>query len=185
MGRAMTKRPILSKGVSTMDTPSSGPDALPAWSLLLAEARIGAELKAAQERGEVATQERKASTVRASDGAPASHADLGIPRQRASEMKKLAAARVLGPAHAARLADMGPLWHRGEIEPHAPRLWGLEGQGSAGQASARITARSVRAADTSAPATLPAFQPGRARPSGKPGPKPRAARVVRSGGAPG
>ncbi len=38
----------------------------------------------------MATQERKSGTVRASDGVRASHAELGIPRQRAAEMKKLA-----------------------------------------------------------------------------------------------
>lgn len=56
------------------------------------EARIGAELKAAQERGEVATRERgRPVNVRASDTfAPLTLPDLGITRQRASEMKKLA-----------------------------------------------------------------------------------------------
>jgi hypothetical protein len=61
--------------------------------VLLAEARIGAELKAAQQRGEVATQEAgRPVSVRASDTSPATLPDLGIPRQRASEMKKLAEA---------------------------------------------------------------------------------------------
>jgi hypothetical protein len=60
--------------------------------VLLAEARIGAELKAAQERGEVATQERKASTVSAGNGAPASHAEIGITRKQAMNAKRLAAA---------------------------------------------------------------------------------------------
>jgi hypothetical protein len=56
----------------------------------LAEARIGAELKAAQERGEVAERGDRAN-VRSADISPkATLPDLGIPRQRASEMKKLA-----------------------------------------------------------------------------------------------
>lgn len=57
-----------------------------------AEARIGAELKVAQERGEVATQERKASTVPAGNGAPASHAEIGLTRKQAMEAKRLASA---------------------------------------------------------------------------------------------
>ncbi|MCC6718235.1 MAG: hypothetical protein IT555_10150 [Acetobacteraceae bacterium] len=52
--------------------------------------RTDAELTAAQARGEIATQERKISSVRAADGASTSHADLGIPRQRAADMKSLA-----------------------------------------------------------------------------------------------
>ncbi|WP_291295850.1 hypothetical protein [Elioraea sp.] len=60
--------------------------------VLLAEARIGAELKAAQERGEVATQQAgRPVSVRAADTSPATLPDIGIPRQRAAEMKKLAA----------------------------------------------------------------------------------------------
>jgi len=63
--------------------------------VLLAEARIGAELKAAQERGEVArpdgsTHHRpKVPALRAPSAATLP--DLGIPRQRATEMKRLAA----------------------------------------------------------------------------------------------
>jgi hypothetical protein len=57
--------------------------------VLLAEAKIGAELKAAQERGEVA--ERGANQhVRTADILPATTSQLGIPRQRAAEMKRLA-----------------------------------------------------------------------------------------------
>jgi hypothetical protein len=56
------------------------------------EARIGAELKAAQERGEVARRSPgNPQIVRAADDLPANHVDIGIPRQRAAEMKKLAA----------------------------------------------------------------------------------------------
>lgn len=64
--------------------------------VLLAEARIGAELKAAQERGEVAQRggdrgnQHTGGKVRNSDNATLS--DIGIPRQRAAEMKKLAEA---------------------------------------------------------------------------------------------
>lgn len=61
--------------------------------VLLAEAKIGAELKAAQERGEVARAGGdRQSNVRAADNGSASLPELGIPRQRAAEMKKLAAA---------------------------------------------------------------------------------------------
>jgi len=52
--------------------------------VLLAEARIGAELQAAQERGEVAPNGGDRSSVRSSDTAPATLSDLGIPRQRAA-----------------------------------------------------------------------------------------------------
>lgn len=59
--------------------------------VLLAEARIGAEIKAAQARGEVATAGGDRQTnVRNLDNAPATLPDLGIPRQRAAEMKALA-----------------------------------------------------------------------------------------------
>lgn len=60
--------------------------------VLLAEARIGAELKAAQERGEVGSQGRRSDIVRASDEVKPTIPEIGIPRQRASEMKKLAEA---------------------------------------------------------------------------------------------
>lgn len=62
--------------------------------VLLAEARIGAELKAAQERGEVerAGGDRRSTNVRGSDNGPAKLPEIGIPRQRAAEMKKLAEA---------------------------------------------------------------------------------------------
>lgn len=63
------------------------------YVVLLAEARVGAELQAAQRRGEV---ERaggdRLSNVRGSDNAPVSLPEIGIPRQRAAEMKQLAAA---------------------------------------------------------------------------------------------
>ena len=58
---------------------------------LLAEARIGAELTAAQERGEVAAQGAN-QHVRGPDIQAATLPELGIPRQRASEFKKLAKA---------------------------------------------------------------------------------------------
>jgi hypothetical protein len=63
--------------------------------VLLAEHRIGAELKAAQERGEVATRTdnlKQGSEVRGADIGKATLSDLGIPRQRAAEYKQLAAA---------------------------------------------------------------------------------------------
>ena len=46
-----------------------------------------------------------------------------------------ARAGMLDPAHAARLATLGPLWHRHEIEARAAQLWGLEGQAALGQAA--------------------------------------------------
>lgn len=62
--------------------------------MLLAEARIGAELKAAQERGEIARKHDNQHTVdvQTSDNPKATLSDLNIPRQRAKEMKDLAAA---------------------------------------------------------------------------------------------
>ncbi|MEO3472502.1 hypothetical protein AAFN86_11590 [Roseomonas sp. CAU 1739] len=64
---------------------------------VLAEVRIGAELKAAQERGEVATQADHGAgiqaSVRTADTRPATLPEIGIPRQRAAEMKKLAEVR--------------------------------------------------------------------------------------------
>ena len=64
---------------------------------VLAEARIGAELKAAQERGEVAradgaVNQHRREGVQGADTQPATLPEIGIPRQRASEMKKLAEA---------------------------------------------------------------------------------------------
>lgn len=59
--------------------------------VMLAEARIGAELKAAQERGEVAKAGDNPN-VRASDNQKAALPQLGISRQRASEMKRMAEA---------------------------------------------------------------------------------------------
>jgi hypothetical protein len=58
---------------------------------MLAEARIGVELKAGQERGEVAARGAN-QHVRASDTQTATLPDIGIARQRASEMRKLAEA---------------------------------------------------------------------------------------------
>ncbi len=58
---------------------------------MLADARIGAELKAEQERGDVATQARHPGSVRGAVTAPVKAEQIGTPRQRASEMKKLAA----------------------------------------------------------------------------------------------
>jgi hypothetical protein len=56
----------------------------------LAEARIGAELKAAQERGEVARHGGDRSKVQGPDLGPPTLSDLGVPKQRASEYRKLA-----------------------------------------------------------------------------------------------
>ncbi|WP_191085662.1 hypothetical protein [Roseococcus microcysteis] len=107
----------------------------PAWPLLLDEAGAARFLSMSQR-----------------DFRAALAAGLVPAGRRPSDM---AAAGLLDPAHAARLATLGPLWHRGEIEAHAARLWGLEGQGSVGQATARITALDA----------LHAFQPPRTRPA--------------------
>ncbi|PZP42406.1 MAG: hypothetical protein DI601_18325 [Azospirillum brasilense] len=58
--------------------------------VFLADARVGAELRKAQDAGQLATQERHPNSVRASDTAPTTLPEIGIPRQRASEMKRLA-----------------------------------------------------------------------------------------------
>lgn len=58
--------------------------------MFLADARVGAELRKAQDAGQLATQERHPNSVRASDTAPTTLPEIGIPRQRASEMKRLA-----------------------------------------------------------------------------------------------
>ena len=84
--------------------------------VLLAEARIGAELKAAQERGEVATRDdnlRRGAEVRSSDIGKATLPEIGIPRQRAAEMKKLAEVRIgqqhhTQPGKAASTASADP-----------------------------------------------------------------------------
>ncbi|NKE47026.1 hypothetical protein HB662_19760 [Roseomonas frigidaquae] len=63
--------------------------------VLLAEARIGAELTAAQARGAVATQAEHGRGVQASaraSGTCATLAEIGIPSRRVSEMNKLAQA---------------------------------------------------------------------------------------------
>lgn len=84
--------------------------------VLLAEARIGAELQAAQARGEVATKDHGGANipngVRAADTVPATLPDLGIPRQRAADMKALAAkgettirAQVKAASDAGRIAS--------------------------------------------------------------------------------
>lgn len=74
--------------------------------VLLAEARIGAELKAAQERGELGAQGRRSdlNLVRDADEVPTIDS-LGIPRQRASEMRQLADIGEVGIREAARVAN--------------------------------------------------------------------------------
>lgn len=89
--------------------------------VLLAEARIGVELKAAQERGEVATQGDR-SNVRGADILTVTLPEIGIPRQRASEMKKLAEA---GPERireeVQRATEEGRKPSRARIIEHRPR----------------------------------------------------------------
>lgn len=76
--------------------------------VFLAEARIGRELKEAQERGEVGAQGRRTDLVREPDEVKPTLSDLGIPRQRAAEMKQLAELgeeAILEAAAAANAAD--------------------------------------------------------------------------------
>lgn len=75
--------------------------------VLLAEARIGAELKAAQERGELARHggDRKSIKPRTSGLDGATLDSLGIPSQRASEMRQLADIGEVGIREAARVAN--------------------------------------------------------------------------------
>jgi hypothetical protein len=64
--------------------------------VLLAEQRIGAELKVAQERGEVATQGEHGRGIQSSVPAGNTRAtlpDLGLTRKRAAEAKALARRR--------------------------------------------------------------------------------------------
>ena len=61
--------------------------------VLIAEAKIGAELKAAQDRGQVATQKAgRPISVRRADTSATTLSKIGITRQRASDFKKLAKA---------------------------------------------------------------------------------------------
>ena len=53
----------------------------------------------------------------------------------------LCRAGMLQPAQAARLATLGALWHRLELEQRAASLWGLEGQATVGQAARKTAAR--------------------------------------------
>lgn len=63
--------------------------------VMLAEARIGSELMAAQARGELAHKNEPVSQyVQTTDIPPATLTDIGIPRQRAAEMKQLASVGV-------------------------------------------------------------------------------------------
>jgi hypothetical protein len=105
----------------------------PAWPLLLDEAGAAAFLSMSKR-----------------DFAAAIAAGLIPAGRRPSD---LASAGLLPPAQAARLATLGPLWHRGEIEQRAASLWGLEGEATVGQATARLTAMDA----------LNAYQPTRAR----------------------
>ena len=60
--------------------------------VVLAEKKIGQEIIAAQQRGELATQQRKPSTVPFGNGAnPATHDDIGITRRQAFEFRQMAA----------------------------------------------------------------------------------------------
>jgi len=61
--------------------------------VFLADARVGAELRKAQEAGQIASREdnlRIGPEDRAADIGKVKLSEIGIPRQRASEMKRLA-----------------------------------------------------------------------------------------------
>ena len=58
--------------------------------VFLADARVGAELRKAQEAGQIAGHGGDRSKVRGSDLDPPTLSEIGIPKQRASEMKRLA-----------------------------------------------------------------------------------------------
>lgn len=62
-----------------------------------------------------------------------------------------AAAGLLDAAAAHKLATIGPIWHRLEIEARAATLWGLEAQAGLGQARGRAAAEEA----------LNDYQPGR------------------------
>lgn len=64
-----------------------------------------------------------------------------------------AGAGLIAPEAAARLAGLGPLWHRLEIETRAAALFGLEGQAAVRQAAG------IRAAHEA----LDAYQPAASR----------------------
>jgi hypothetical protein len=74
-----------------------------------------------------------------------------------------ARAGLLDATQAARLATLGPLWHRGEIDTRAAHLWGLESKARLGQA-ARLAA---------AEEALHDYQPGRRAPAPRQGRHPR------------
>lgn len=91
--------------------------------VMLAEQRIGAELKAAQERGEVATQAEHGRGIQSSVHAADTRAtlpDLGIPRKRAAEAKALAELGL-------RLAA-DPRCYRGFAAPEGPPAAFLAGR---------------------------------------------------------
>lgn len=61
--------------------------------VFLADARVGAELRKAQEAGQLATQADHGKGIQSSDRSSDTRVtleEIGIPRQRASEMKRLA-----------------------------------------------------------------------------------------------
>ena len=63
----------------------------------------------------------------------------------------LCRAGLVEPARAARLATLGPLWHRAELEARAAALYGLDGQAAVGQADRKTAAREALDAFTVPP----------------------------------
>ncbi len=91
VGQARSRR---AAPLAQLDSPAAGRAAAEARNstdliVLLAEGRIGAELKAAQERGEVADRGKPINAQGSDINEPATLSDLNIPRQRASEFKAL------------------------------------------------------------------------------------------------
>ena len=113
--------------------------------VLLAEARIGAELKAAQDRGELATRSRHPGSVGATDTAPITLPELDITRDQAHEMRKLAEVgpEAIGHAAAAATEAGEPITRRAVAAAH-DAVQGYTAQSRA--AGQPITDRGIRTA---------------------------------------
>ncbi len=72
---------------------------------------------------------------------------------------QLAEAGLLRADRAASLADLGPIWHRAEIETHTAHLWGLDGRAAVAQAHLDATLRE----------TIDAFDPTARAPAARHG----------------
>ena len=124
---------------------------------ILAEARIGAELKAAQERGELATQDKhgrgvQSTSVPSGDTRMATLPEIGLTRKQAMEAKRLAAAgepAILAEVQAATAERRRPSRRRlsgvlATIRERPPELVHLALWLRAGAAAGRLAVPSVR-----------------------------------------